>query len=193
MLKNIKNFVIWSCVVLPSIVLAGSAETTQSLSDNTALSDIVLIITLIGGLLTIITVAKGKQSKKSDDEEEDFVKIKDELKQDYKELGEKISDITKFDAASKIRGLEESVTDLDEKVNNYLMKKVYTLSEHFTVLEDRVSNIDKYFDKADADRKSDTKQLKDDINTLRENIREDINDVKGIIMKLMMALKTDDD
>jgi len=193
MLTKIKNLAIWVCVLLPTIVLAGSDNTQESLSSNIPIADIVLIVTLVAGLLTIISVAKGKPQPKKADEEDEFNKLKAELKEEYKELGQKISELTKIDAATKIHYLEESVTDLDEKVNNYLMKKVYALSEYFTMLENRVIDLDKYFEKMDVDRKSENIQIKTDINTLRENIREDINDVKDIIMKLMMALKTDDD
>jgi hypothetical protein len=195
LMKHIQNLGLWAIFILPTVALGGSESTVasnQSLSDNVPISDIVLVVTLIAGLLTIISVARGKSSKKNN-EDDDFVTLKNEIRAEYKELETKISELTKIDAASKINDLQESLTALDDTVNNSVKKKIYTLSEHFTMLESRVLDLDKHFDQSNNDRKEETRQIKSEINTLRENIREDINDVKDIIMKLMMALKTDDD
>lgn len=194
-IKYIKNLGIWTILILPSIVLGGSTipiHPQQSLSDNINISDIVLVVTLIAGLLTIVSVARGKQQRK-DLEEDEFTILKNEIRTEYKELEHKISELTKIDAATKIHDLQENLTQLDDVVNNSIKRKIYTLSEHFTMLEQRVIDLDKHFDEASLDRKDDNRQFKIEINALRENIRDDINDVKDIIMKLMMALKIEDD
>lgn len=194
LLEKIKNLVIWACVMLPSLALAGSEQVKNvSLSENVPISDIVLVVTLVAGLLTIISVARGKQPSKKESDDDEFTTLKNELREEYKELQDKISDLTKIDAATKIQGLQDNFSALDDTVNNYIKKQIYTLSEHFNMLDSRVTDLTKHYDEASAERKEENRQLRNEINTLRENIREDINDVKDIIMKLMMALKTDDD
>ena len=102
-------------------------------------------------------------------------------------------ELDKIDAGAKIHDIQETLAILDNTVNNLIKKKIYFLSEHFTSLEARVLDLDRHFDQASLDRKEDSRRITNEINTLRGNIREDINDVKDIIMKLMNALKTDDD
>lgn len=195
-MKYIKKIGFWLIFILPSIVLGGSttvASTGKSLSDSIPISDIVLIVTLIAGLLTIISVARGRHGKKdSEDDDAEFNTLKNEIREEYKDLENKIFELTKIDAATKIHDLQESLTALDNTVNNSVKKKIYALSEHFTTLESRVLDLDKHFDQSNMDRKEENRQIKSEINTLRENIREDINDVKDIIIKLMLALRTDD-
>jgi hypothetical protein len=194
-MKYIKKLGFWTIFILPSIVLGGSTTTVpmvKSLSDNIAISDIVLVVTLIGGLLTIISIARGNSSK-NDSEDDEFSTLKIEMREDYKDLETKILELTKIDAATKIHNLQKELAALDDTVNNSVKKKIYSLSEHFNTLEHRVLDLDKHFEQSSIDRKEDSRQIKSEINILRENIREDINDVKDIIMKLMMALKTDEE
>lgn len=189
-MKYLISLFFWFICILPSIVLGGSTTIIPSaipLSDNIHISDIVLVVTLMAGLLSIISVTRGKHNRR-DIGVDQFNTLKNEMRIEYKERDTKIVEF-----ASKIHELEENLIELDSTINNSIKKKIYVLSEHFKILEQRVIDLDKHFDQSNLDRKEDTRQFKSDINTLRENIRDDINDVKDIIMKLMMALKIDTD
>lgn len=189
LLKKITQFIL---IVLPVFVIAGSSssvsDSTGSILSNASLDEFVLVVTLIGGLLTILTVAI-KAVKPTTPK----VDTLNELKIEYTKLAEQVTDLTKLDVAGKIRHIEHDISELDDTVNKYLKQKLYILSENFTILETKVVNMNKNFDEFNRDRREENAQLKAEINTLRENIREDINDVKDIIMKLMMALKTEED
>jgi len=179
-------------IVLPVFAIAGSSssvsDSTGSILSNASLDEFVLVVTLIGGLLTILTVAI-KAVKPTTPK----VDTLNELKIEYTKLAEQVTDLTKLDVAGKIRHIEHDISELDDTVNKYLKQKLYILSENFTILETKVVNMNKNFDEFNRDRREENAQLKAEINTLRESIREDINDVKDIIMKLMMALKTEED
>jgi hypothetical protein len=189
LLNKITQFIL---ILLPVFAIAGSSlsssDSVGSMLSSTSLDEFVLVVTLIGGLLTILTVAikavKPNTSK---------VDTLSELKNEYTKLAEQVTDLTKLDVAGKIRHIEHDISELDDTVNKYLKQKLYILSENFTILETKVVNLNKNFDEFNRDRREENAQLKAEINTLRENIREDINDVKDIIMKLMMALKTEED
>lgn len=189
LLKKITQFIL---IILPMLVMASSSSSSsdsiRSMVNSASLDEIVLIVTLIGGLLTILTVAI-KAVKPSTPK----VDTLSELKNEYTKLAEQVTDLTKLDVAGKIRHIEHDISELDDTVNKYLKQKLYILSENFTILETKVVNLYKNFDEFNRDRREENAQLKTEINTLRENIREDINDVKDIIMKLMMALKTEED
>jgi hypothetical protein len=189
LLKKITQFIL---IVLPVFAIAGSSssvsDSTGSILSNASLDEFVLVVTLIGGLLTILTVAI-KAVKPTTPK----VDTLNELKIEYTKLAEQVTDLTKLDVAGKIRHIEHDISELDDTVNKYLKQKLYILSENFTILETKVVNMNKNFDEFNRDRREENAQLKAEINTLRENIREDINDVKDIIMKLMMALKTEED
>lgn len=195
-MKYIQKISFWVVFTLPSIVLGGSTKVVpavQSLSGDITISDIILVVTLIAGLLTIISVARGGQSKKAIIDDDEFIILRNEMHDEYNDLKHELAELTKLDAGTKIYNLQNNLAELDDIVRNTLKKKIYSLSEHFTTLENRVLDLDKHFDRSNLDRKEDNRQIKNEINTLRENIREDINDVKDIIMKLMMALKTADE
>lgn len=195
-MKYIQKISFWVVFTLPSIVLGGSTKVVpvvQSLSGDITISDIILVVTLIAGLLTIISVARGGQSKKSIIDDDEFIILRNDMHDEYNDLKHELAELTKLDAGTKIYNLQNNLAELDDIVRNTLKKKIYSLSEHFTTLENRVLDLDKHFDRSNLDRKEDNRQIKNEINTLRENIREDINDVKDIIMKLMMALKTADE
>lgn len=189
LLKKITQFIL---IVLPVFAIAGSSssvsDSTGSILSNASLDEFVLVVTLIGGLLTILTVAI-KAVKPTTPK----VDTLNELKIEYTKLAEQVTDLTTLDVAGKIRHIEHDISELDDTVNKYLKQKLYILSENFTILETKVVNLNKNFDEFNRDRREENAQLKAEINTLRENIREDINDVKDIIMKLMMALKTEED
>lgn len=189
LLKKITQFIL---IVLTVFAIAGSSssvsDSTGSILSNASLDEFVLVVTLIGGLLTILTVAI-KAVKPTTPK----VDTLNELKIEYTKLAEQVTDLTKLDVAGKIRHIEHDISELDDTVNKYLKQKLYILSENFTILETKVVNMNKNFDEFNRDRREENAQLKAEINTLRENIREDINDVKDIIMKLMMALKTEED
>ena len=189
LLKKITQFIL---IVLPVFAIAGSSssvsDSTGSILSNASLDEFVLVVTLIGGLLTILTVAI-KAVKPTTPK----VDTLNELKIEYTKLSELVTDLTKLDVAGKIRHIEHDISELDDTVNKYLKQKLYIISENFTILETKVVNLNKNFDEFNRDRREENAQLKAEINTLRENIREDINDVKDIIMKLMMALKTEED
>lgn len=189
-----KSTIIMLGVILINPMLFASSDTTahlnqlNSISSDIHVADVVLAVTLIAGLLTILTIAiksVGTTSPKSDGI--------NELKQEYTKLAEQVTDLTKLDVAGKIKHIEHDISELDDTVNKYLKQKLYILSENFTILETKVVNLNKNFDDFNRDRREENAQLKAEINTLRENIREDINDVKDIIMKLMMALRTEDE
>jgi predicted nuclease with TOPRIM domain len=148
----------------------------------------VVIITVITGMLAIITVVmKGINSSKCKQELIEMKQDIDTFKTDVNRI------VNSNELIEKIETLKEEHDALYKTVNDYLKRKVYNLSENINKLEVKVNDLNKYFDDANVDRKEENKQIKQDINSLRDNIREDINDVKDIIMKLMMALKTDDD
>lgn len=146
------------------ISLALGAPDTSLLNDPVA--RVIGIITAIGVVITIIAkVTKG---------------IKSSLMNGLKE---------------KISKLQKDHQSLDKTVNaenTKIKEKMNSISEHFNTLETKVNDLDRYFDNANKDRKEQDKVIQKEINAIRNNIREDINEVKNIIMKLMMSLKIED-
>jgi septal ring factor EnvC (AmiA/AmiB activator) len=173
-LKKLKEYIFLVLLSIPSLLLAGSNSTSEALSNNTDIADLVLVITLIGGVLTILTVAdKHIFSKKT----VDINMIKNSIMKDYEELGVKIKEIEKYDTASKIQSLHTTMDKIDKTVNEYVINKIQSLSENVNKIETRLNYIES----------SNTEQ-KEELSKLSSYLREDINEVKAIIMNLLMAL-----
>lgn len=183
-------------VMLSSVYMYGadSSSSTQEASkmlDTTSVTNnIIIFLTAIGSLVTIIAFGsqfiKPKQKKLSPT-------MIDKLNNDYKEIEKKVKLLTDENISEKVKNLQQSFQTLDSTVSDIVKNKISVLSENVTKLDQKLTDLNKFYETALNDRKEENRQIKQEINTLRENIREDINDVKNIIMKLMLVLKSDDD
>jgi hypothetical protein len=176
MTKKTKNILLLIVLTLPTTLLAGSNIDSIKLSSNNGIADVILVVTLIGGILTILSYAnKNFPNKKSTDGDSDV--IKDSLVTKYEKLGDKIRDIEKFDTVGKVQLLDTKLTKIEKQMNDYVVIKLQLLSENVNKIETRLNYIED----------SSTSQKKE-LSTLSAYLREDINEVKSIIMNLLLAL-----
>lgn len=178
---------VFPVIMLISVTVLGADAVTVPLTTTTPY-DPTTILTVATALLALITiVVKGFTGNNWKKDHADLKSEFEKFKVEIKEI------VNNQEIYSKIETLKNDHDALYKTVNEHLKNKVTSLSENITKLEDKIAELNKHFDDVNADRKEESRQIKHDINSLRENIREDINDVKDIIMKLMMALKTESD
>lgn len=154
-------------------------------AENTNNWDPVTIVTVVAALLAILMVIVGGLRSFAGKERLETIETR------QSELDKQIKKLATVDIDS-IKTLEEQYEKLSEAVNQNLKQKVDSLSENYGKLETRVGELSRYFDETNKDRKEEDKAIKQEITLLRENIRKDINDVKNIIMNLMLSLKNDE-
>lgn len=80
---------------------------------------------------------------------------------------------------------------LEETVNEGIKKLNVSVNE-LDIVETKLNEIRNHFDDTNSERKAEIKEINETIKLLRENIREDINDVKSVIMKMLMNLRGND-
>ena len=168
--------------LIPLFVLCLPAFAASSTDNNW---DPVTIITVAAALLAILTVIMGGLRSIAGKERIKTLETRQsEMDDQLKKLA--IADI------DTIKSLEAQYQKLTETVNDTLKQKVDSLSDTYGKLETKVNDLSRYFDETNKDRKEEDKAIKHEITLLRENIRKDINDVKNIIINLMLSLKNDD-
>ena len=158
-------------------------------SSPTSVNDIILFVTFFSSVITILAVVFQSIKFKSRSQKPTDI---DQLKQNLKETTTKVDALTEANLNEKIKTIQGNIQTIDKVINDLVKIKINALSETVTKLDQKLSDLNRYFETALSDRKEENKQIKQEINTLRENIREDINDVKSIIMKLMFVLKNDE-
>lgn len=166
-----------------------SVSTSTPVSSPTSVNDIILFVTFFSSVVTILAIVFQSIKFKSRPQKPTDI---DQLKQNLKETTTKVDSLTEANLNEKIKTIQGNIQTIDKVINDLVKIKINSLSETVTKLDQKLSDLNKYFETALSDRKEENKQIKQEINTLRENIREDINDVKSIIMKLMFVLKNDD-
>lgn len=100
------------------------------------------------------------------------------------ELSEKSSNQNFTQICKEHQTLEDTVNEGIDKLND-------TVNE-LDIVETKLNEIKNHFDETNAERKAEIKEINETIKSLRENIREDINDVKSVIMKMLMNLRGND-
>lgn len=148
--------------------ISSSSTEVVSTASSTSTDTIVLIVTLVSGLLTILTVAV--QSLRSDKD----------TKSDN-QLNEKLNQLNKDTLEDKIKNIQQTLNSLDVDVHQHIEKKIQSLDSNYTALDKQLSMFTKHLEMSIGDRKEESKQLKQELNTIRDNIREDLNDVRKLI------------
>lgn len=159
--------------------ISSSSTELISTASSTSTDTIVLIVTLVSGLLTILTVAV--QSLRSDKD----------TKSDTP-LNEKLNQLNKDTLEDKIKTIQQTLNSLDVDVHQHIEKKIQSLDNNYTALDKQLAMFTKYLETSIDDRKEESKQLKQELNTIRDNIREDLNDVRKLINEITLAMKLDD-
>ena len=81
---------------------------------------------------------------------------------------------------------------MDIAVHQHIEKKIQSLSDNYTALDKQIAMFTKNLENSLNDRKDESKQLKQELNTIRDNIREDLNDVRKLITEITIAFKISD-
>lgn len=110
--------------------------------------------------------------------------MKDLISSIRSELSEKTNNQNFNQLYKEHQSLEETVNEGIEKLND-------TVNE-LDIVETKLNEIKNHFDETNSERKAEIKEINETIKSLRENIREDINDVKSVIMKMLMNLRGND-
>lgn len=157
---------------------SSSSSSIEPVITNSASTDnIVLIVTLVSGLLTILTIAI--QSIRSG--------------KDNTEVTQKtIEQLNKENIEDKIKSIQQNLNTLDIAVHQHIEQKIQSLSNNYTALDKQISMFTKNLEGSLNDRKDESKQLKQELNTIRDNIREDLNDVRKLITEITLAFKLSD-
>ena len=187
-------------VVLQTITFAADevAKTTPSSSDlfnpATILAATVSIITIIGfiGSAGKKLLAAASLDEKVHTLEEEVANIKSDRDNHAKVIDGLFDSITKEIENKASVKIYNDLEDLESKVGYELDKLKGTVTE-LSQVEYKLNELKEHFDESNADRRDEIKDLTDTVKGLRDNMREDVNDVKSIIMKLMMNLKINDD
>lgn len=116
--------------------------------------------------------------------DKNYLDIKDLMHALRIDLANKVNVTNYNDLVQEHQALEETVNAEIEKLNETV--------NQLTVVETKLNEVKNHFDDSNKERRQEIKEINDTIKGLRENIREDINDVKAVIMKLMMNLKVKD-
>jgi phage shock protein A len=186
-------------LLLQTIAFAANEATKTTASNDlfnpaTILAATVSIITLVGFIGSagkkLLAAAHLEDQVKDLRAEVDTIKSdRDNHAKVLDELFEKIKDEIQNKASVEIYS---DLEELETKVGDELDKLKGTVSE-LSQVEYKLNELKEHFDESNADRREEIKELTDTVKGLRDNMREDVNDVKSIIMKLMMNLKINDD
>ena len=155
-----------------------SSSSAEPIITNSASTDvIVLIVTLVSGLLTILTVA--------------VQSIRPE--KDSNEVTQKtIEQLNKENIEEKIKSIQQNLNTLDIAVHHHIERKIQSLSDNYNALDKQISVFTKNLEVSLNDRKDESKQLKQELNIIRDNIREDLNDVRKLITEITLAFRISD-
>ena len=187
-------------LILQTIIFAADdvskavASSNDLLNPATLLAATVSLLTLIGfiGTATKKLVAALSLEKKVNELEKEVDSIKSDRDIHAKALDDlfvKIKEEIDNKASVKIY---DDIEELETKIGDELEKLKGTVSE-LSQVEYKLNELKEHLDDSNTARHEEIKELTDTVKELRANMREDVNDVKSIIMKLMMNLKINDD
>ena len=161
---------------------------------GTIIAASVSLITLLGMLGAFIKkiISANEMEPRLEKTEKNVKELKDLIDSNHKDLKELMSAM-KTDLANKVNvvnynDLVIEHQELENTVNTEIEKLNNTVNE-LSKIEGKLNEVKSHFDESNKERREEIKEINDTIKGLRENIREDINDVKAVIMKLMMNLK----
>ena len=108
-----------------------------------------------------------------------FTSLKDSVKDDLKDIEDSHDDLVD-EHASLEDILDKGMSKLNDTVNE------------LGALETKLSEMRIHLDENNSDRRDEIRTINEDIKEIRENFRNDINDLKAVFMKLMFSLKVKD-
>ena len=97
------------------------------------------------------------------------------------ELSDKSTNHNYTQLVKEHESLEHTVNEGIDKLNDAI--------NELDIVEVKLNEIRNQFDDSNLDRKTEIKEINDTIKTLREAIRDDISEVRSIIMKMMLNLR----
>ena len=103
-----------------------------------------------------------------------------------------IEQLNNEDIEDKLKSMQQNLSKLDADVHQDIEKKIQSLSDNYNALDKQITIFTKNLENSMNDRKDESKQLKQDLNTIRDNIREDLNDVRKLITEIALAFKLPD-
>lgn len=121
----------------------------------------------------------------------DVREIKDDRNKHAKILDELFYNIKEDIKAKASVDIYEDLGELQATIDAELDKLKHTVTE-LSQVEHKLNELKAHFDDCNLDRRNEIKELTETVKGLRDNMRDDVNDVKSIIMKLMMNLKIND-
>lgn len=192
---------IFNNILVPLILILttftyGYTDSSMEFSSN--LFSIVLSgITLLGLLAVYLKklVTQSDIEKKLENATNDLANIRlmvktyqSEIKDITSEFNKKLAEKASIDTYEIVLNNQE---DLETVVNEQI-DKLNTFVHDLSRIEQKLNDVKKNIDDTNARHKEEIKEINENIKILRENVREDINDVKDVLMKLMMTLRVKD-
>ena len=171
-----------------------SAQSSWWESPGNIIATAISLITLLGmmGAFLKKIMSANEMEPRLDKTEKNVKELKEMIDSNHKDLKD-LMHVMKTDLANKVNvvnynDLVIEHQELENKVNTEIDKLNTTVNE-LSKIEGKLNEVKSHFDDNNKERREEIKEINDTIKGLRENIREDINDVKAVIMKLMMNLK----
>lgn len=182
-----------------SVAVQASADLLDQLLDNpmsilAAFVSFMTALAMLGtGIKKLITSDSlvTKVAKLESDVKDLIGKI-DAQHTEFKELAKEMKD----SMANKVPVNSYSLLEVEQKeletiVKNEVDKLTNALNE-LTRIETKLSDMKSTTDENNTQRKLEIRELNEDVRGLRDTIHDDINDVKGLFMKLMLSLRVKD-
>ena len=164
-------------------------------STNTILAIGISILTILAAMGAAIKnlFSESEVEKRVSATESEIISLKSQIDRNHTEMKDLITmirnELSTKSSCGSVDFLFNGHHDLEKTVNVGINKLNDTVSE-LAVVETKLNEIKNHFDENNTERKQEIKEINDTIKILRENIREDINDVKSVIMKMMMNLRS---
>lgn len=180
-----------------SVAVVQNADSSIPTGYGDLLAAIVSGITIIAALGAVGKKMFGESDsdKRLKTAESEITALKATINTNHREMKDLITTIrTELSEKTNNQNFDHLIKEhksLEETVNEGIKKLNVSVSE-LDVVETKLNEIRNHFDDNNSERKAEIKEINETIKLLRENIREDINDVKSVIMKMLMNLRGND-
>lgn len=196
---NIRNFFI-SIATLSLVVFANADSTAAQAASSGILTNISDVLGIIVSLFAVLTIlgtigkkifAESELEKRIKQTEAEIIQLKNQLTVNHDEMKSMFdslrNDLAEKAPKNKFEQLNIDHSELEETVTNGIDKLNGTIKE-LAIVELKLNDMKNNFDEKNTDRKHEINEINETIKSLRETVREEVNSVKDIMMKIMMKL-----